>query len=723
MVHLLLRHGARVNVDIEELESSAIKYFTYCLDDWKANDLYNKMMEEDGHDGNYDHYDSKFDSNTSWEAFSSPIQIATRQNNLKLIQYLLGEGATINDCPNWRIVWEQLPAPTCRREGLQLYNDMMQASRDQFQPALHEAVHNGNIELTTLLLKHGAATEITDAFGSTALQLACGMQQDESEGDVRELARTRICLAKLLIHSGSDVNAAPGICRGRTTLQAAAERGDESLVMLLLENGANITAPPSADGGLTALEAAAKAGNPNLIRLFVDRGATSLPDIDWVALYFTSLHGDEAAVEWLLKQGVNLNDVHSPVNIPEITGTILQAAIKGGNIKVVEMLLQAGANVELVGENETALCTTIRMRDGAMFTALLSNGANPSPSGVRVTPLAIAAIHGEVEMVRSLIAVGAEVDQLSYDPGDVCNYRPSERILSTETALNWALKEYNRSMAQGTEEVIETSIRAIKPICLLLLSNGADPNTGPEGTGSCLGLVCEASYNRRARLEGNDGEELVQLLINAGADVNAPAVGGGVLTALELAFAVSEKLARILIDAGASKDQKGELVSLAIERGYMNLVSDLLNGDGHVELNFRPKNGSRLPLQAAAAKGNTDLVRLLLRRGADVNAQYTTIIGKIESALVGAVALGHFNVVTLLLEHGAHIHHLGTQSLLQLAAARGHLDIAHLLLDNDTLVDTIESRCNEAAEVADEEGHHFLARHLRNYNVHRTPQV
>ncbi|KAA8894838.1 ankyrin repeat-containing domain protein, partial [Sphaerosporella brunnea] len=66
-------------------------------------------------------------------------------------------------------------------------------------------------------------------------------------------------------------------------------------------------------------------------------------------------------------------------------------------------------------------------------------------------------------------------------------------------------------------------------------------------------------------------------------------------------------------------------------------------------------------LQAAASGGHSDIIRLLLEKGADVNAQ--GFGGRCQSALEAAVSRGHRDTVRLLLEKGADVNVLSERDL------------------------------------------------------------
>lgn len=85
-------------------------------------------------------------------------------------------------------------------------------------------------------------------------------------------------------------------------------------------------------------------------------------------------------------------------------------------------------------------------------------------------------------------------------------------------------------------------------------------------------------------------------------------------------------------------------------------------------------------LQLAAYTGKGDSVDFLLRSGADVNVIAKNPTG--YTALTGAVARGHENIASTLLEHGANPNHRyesGFTPLME-AAASGNVEITRLLL-------------------------------------------
>ncbi|KAF8246227.1 ankyrin, partial [Wilcoxina mikolae CBS 423.85] len=65
---------------------------------------------------------------------------------------------------------------------------------------------------------------------------------------------------------------------------------------------------------------------------------------------------------------------------------------------------------------------------------------------------------------------------------------------------------------------------------------------------------------------------------------------------------------------------------------------------------------SRTALHHAAGNGHLDTVRLLLDKGADIEAKYRDWYGTSRTALHNAAGNGHLDTVRLLLDRGFEIH-------------------------------------------------------------------
>jgi predicted LPLAT superfamily acyltransferase len=116
-------------------------------------------------------------------------------------------------------------------------------------------------------------------------------------------------------------------------------------------------------------------------------------------------------------------------------------------------------------------------------------------------------------------------------------------------------------------------------------------------------------------------------------------------------------------------------------------------------------------LWQAAAKGDTEAVKLLLEEGADVNMKRTS---NGTTALSMASQNGHTEVVRLLLEKGADVNVKTTENstALFIAAEKGQIDIVKLLLGKGADVNTKHTTGATALLQASAQGHAEIVRLL-----------
>ena len=178
----------------------------------------------------------------------------------------------------------------------------------------------------------------------------------------------------------------------------------------------------------------------------------------------------------------------------------------------------------------------------------------------------------------------------------------------------------------------------------------------------------------------NGDAESVEHLLQTGADVNGRNRVGD--TPLQEAFRQGNlEIMQLLVDAGADPYAEypwgGETVfSDAIEEGNLEVVRILANsGTGPV--------GSVLPF--AIVNGNDQVVRILLEAGADPDA--TDIGGR--SSLDIAIILDKTEAVRMLADAGADVNEIptgrvsvgGEDTILGMAVKSGNLEIIRILVD------------------------------------------
>ncbi|EED22542.1 Pfs, NACHT and Ankyrin domain protein, partial [Talaromyces stipitatus ATCC 10500] len=231
------------------------------------------------------------------------------------------------------------------------------------------------------------------------------------------------------------------------------------------------------------------------------------------------------------------------------------------------------------------------------------------------------------------------------------------------------------------------------------------------------GILCRIDVNKTGAIDQVDGSrttalqwaceqgrlEIVQLLLEKGADVNAK--GGGYGNALQAAAERGHlKIVQLLLEKGADVNAQGggygNALQDAAEGGHLDIVQLLLEKGADINAQGGYYGNA---LQAAAEGGHLEIVQLLLQKGADVNAQG----GRYGNALQAAANGGHLEIVQLLLEKGADVNAQGGRygNALQAATNGGHLETVQLLLEKGVDVNAQGGYYGNALQAAAEGGH------------------
>ncbi|CAH1402949.1 unnamed protein product [Nezara viridula] len=152
---------------------------------------------------------------------------------------------------------------------------------------LLNSVRDGNVKLTSALLKLGASHHITDRKGLSPVHIA-------AEKGYKEVFQ-------VLEHWGADINAEDHI--GYTALHRAAMKGKAPMVKYLLEKPVDINKSNSA--GWTAMHLVASGGHVDIAKLLVKAGANvNAKDSDgWTPLYVAGLYKKHTMEEYIKSVG------------------------------------------------------------------------------------------------------------------------------------------------------------------------------------------------------------------------------------------------------------------------------------------------------------------------------------------------------------------------------------------------------------------------------------
>jgi ankyrin repeat protein len=393
---------------------------------------------------------------------------------------------------------------------------------------LQWAVYDGDYDEARRLIEAGADVTLANRYGATPLSLAA------------EIADTRFI--KLLLDAGADPDSPNG--DGQTALMTVARTGNVEAAKLLLERGATIDAREKF-GGQTALMWAAARRHPEMIDLLMVHGAAvnarstardyqrhitaegrpkSLDSGGFTPLLYAARENCIPCVPVLLANGAD-------INLPDPDGVSpLQLAIMNANWDLAKQLLGAGADVnqwDIYGETPlfTAIGNHTKLDGGHasidppnltkgddIVRLLLERGANPNmqlffrPANVRgstntrgSTPLIRAASNGDLEIVKLLLAHGADATVYMAD-----RQTPIHAVLAGRVPEKTAL------------ELVKTLHDAGTDVNVVALVNHMEEVRG----GSALHFAVRKRY-----------KEVIKLLASYGIDMNLQDQDG--LTALD----------------------------------------------------------------------------------------------------------------------------------------------------------------------------------------------
>jgi ankyrin repeat protein len=516
--------------------------------------------------------------------------------------------------------------------------------------AVNAALVKRNMDIVLLLLEHGAHMNIKDARGDTPLFVAS-----------RNGRRDNVVL---LLEHHADVNLAND-GTGLTPLMGAAQRGELEIVRILLHHGANVDS--LFKSGQTPLNNASQCGYLDIVRLLVQSGAAlDTSDRDgWTPLFTASRNGHPDIVQSLIQNGAAVDLPNNEARTP------LMTASDHGHLDIVRLLIQSGAAVDSRDHDGwTPLMYASRFGHLDVLQFLVQNGAAiDSHDHQGETSLMVASRYGYIHIVQELIDHGAAINALRTDLSTPLHLASAEGHL----AVVELLIEHHADVDERDEDQKTPLDRATAygrlDIARFLLKSGSNSNSQDSHGSTPLHT---ATYNGHL--------DMVKLLLESGADVNIR--NSTHYTPLDVATASGNReVTRYLANHMGVKDPWDGMAVTPIDMDADNLVlHTTLASVVIAEQANIPGGLDKTSLYDASARGDVEVVQLLLDQGADVNQRNARHI----TALHAASTLGKLEVAKLLVESGADVNcreKEGWTPLLH-ASRLGLRDLAELLLDN-----------------------------------------
>jgi len=514
--------------------------------------------------------------------------------------------------------------------------------------ALRRAIIKMQVNNIRIIAKRRRADlELWDSDGHTAL-IAAVVHSTDSHAIVQELL---------------DLGADPlGVNKegASALLQAVVDNQIEAARVLVSHPLAAKFVNLAEHTGVTPLNSAIATGKRDMVKLLLDAGA-NVPAViysgsDRSPLFLAVINNQTEIVRLLVD---NSSSPAAFVSLASTNGvTPLMVAISKGYRDIIEVLLDAGANVQTVNDRGISpLFLAANENQTEMVRLLISYSSSPAEfvnltSANGDTTLLLAAREGFPDIVKVLLGAGS----------DPCIVDKEGR-----TALFCAAAQY-----QATEDNRMEVVRLL---------------VGHPSAAEFVNLAGGSGFTPLALVTKSGSPGIVNVLLDAGADPRAVFKEG--MTALHQAVASNNKK---VVRALVSHPLAAEFVDLAtadgdtplhfaVFRGRPRMVKALLDAGANV-LAVNTSGASALAI--AVRCDNKEIVEMLADHHKSLDLFNLTTKG--FTPLMIAASLGRRKMVKVLVQK--HPDWLAVVSngltAFLIACSQGHARTAGLLLDKDT---------------------------------------
>jgi ankyrin repeat protein len=640
----------------------------------------------------------------------SPLMFAAMRGMLDVVKQLVAAGADVVAADAGG---ETVLHHACRsygKEAVALFIIELLIKRDPPVPfdardnegvtPLMLAAGNGMLEVVKQLVAGGADAVAADAAGKTVLHHACSYYGRE--------AVALFIIEQLIKRNALGTLDAPDDKFRTTPLELAARKGMLGVVTELVGRGADVggqggwestvlnqaiftqheavalfladdlirrhvlgTLHGPNNKGRTLLMSAAEEGMRALVKVLVEWGADVMAadQKGRTALHYAILARHEAVALFLIDQ-------HPPgaLDIPDNKGgTPFMWAAHKGMLEAVEKLVARGVNmVATSAEGLTALHCAIINENEAVALRLIEHlidrnlsAALHAPTNLGRTPLMLAAEEGMLDVVKALVAAGADVTA-----ADAEGYTALHHAIRSNQEAE-ALDEYDN---EGDNPLMLAAEERMLDVVKALVAAGADVMAADGNGNTALHHAIRSKHEAVAlflierqppgTLDVRDDKgntplmlaakkgmlDTVKKLVAWGADMVA-ADAGGFTALLKSIIYVHEAVAIYLIDQHLpgvlNMHEEGGLTPLmcAAIKGMLDTVEALVAAGADMEA--ADQEGRRVLHHAIRSK-NKRVALFLIQRGCDVRGQ-----GQDRTPFMLAVDHGLEDVGDMLLSKGA----------------------------------------------------------------------
>lgn len=506
------------------------------------------------------------------------------------------------------------------------------------------------------------------------------------------------CVVNKLIEAGANVNAAN--YEHSTPLIVACKKGEIRTVTVLIQKGADVNQASYTEYYKRPEGMDAEEWN----KMKLDENSVGFHREEYETPITAACKNDHVDVaELLIKAGADVNVKKQNY------GTPLTLACKNGHLKIVELLLREKAKINL-GDSTGKTPIVIALRNGHfdIVDMLINKECYFNPQNCSEISLMRACYEGQLSAVKNLLKAGVDVnvkygiiypvtvacikghhdivDELVKSGTDV-NLKDGDHTLLSTACLRGHLKVVNvllkaKADANLSDEyqtpLIAACTKEHVSIVNELIEFGADVNLGFN---SRTPMITACSTTNLS---------IVDMLIKAGADVNATIEDNFFGTSLIAAcwnnsFPIVDKLIKEKADVNLRSSHLTPLY-VACKEADLDIVKRLIEERAQIGQNALLNACKPAIIRTDRRKELSNIMKALIEAGADVNGSEED-----DAPLTIACSYGFLDVVNVLLEAGANVNvKRKCRTPLTTACFNGHLEIVKQLIEFGSDADQVD---------------------------------
>ena len=600
-----------------------------------------------------------------------PIITAALAGHIDIIKILISHGANINY--KMRGVCTPLLIAVSKN-NFELVDEMIgkmkadpNLSDDKGITPMFIAASKGFNEIINILLKYGIDINCRMKGGCTPLLVAVSKNNFE-------------LVDEMIGKMKADPNLSDD--KGITPMFIAASKGFNEIINILLKYGIDINCRMK--GGWTPLLLAISNNHSKLVdEMIGELGADpNLPNDNdnQTPMYIAASKGFNEIIKILLKYKVDLSISRSCGASP------LMIASQSGYLETCRLLLLYGAKVNYKMENgETPLILAVAFNHSEIVEEMIEHYiADPNlPGSSGRTPMYMAASKDYYKIIKILIKYGADLNIPDLNGSTPLSVASKFGFLkSCRLLLNYGADINYKNQNGGTPLIAAIVNNHFELVDEMIREFSADPNYIHENGQTLIHMAAVKGFNK-----------VIKILLKYGVDINCKTEDGRTPLLLAVDYnhfeLVDEMIGKFKADPNLPSDDGVTPICHAATKGYSEIIKILLKYG--VDINCRMIGGST-PLLLAVYNNHCDLVdEMIGKLEADPNLPNNDG----STPMFIAASEGFNEIIKILLKHGAHVNMTdemvrdvpdGTSTPLMVACEFGHFETCRLLLLNGAYI-------------------------------------